>query len=82
MKRIRHFVLHYRLGITRIFLIIFFACFVILPLLRMLFHITADGLRTVFSEEGFGILIWNSLLSAVTATVITLILSYLSLIHI
>ncbi len=76
MKRIRHFVLHYRLGITRIFLIIFFACFVILPLLRMLFHITADGLRTVFSEEGFGILIWNSLLSAVTATVITLILSY------
>ncbi len=76
MNAIKNFFSRHKLTATRVLLIVFFTCLVIVPLVRMLFNIDGASLKSVFSSAGFGTIILNSLLSTFLSTVITLLLAY------
>ena len=77
MKKIKHFISQYKLDATKILLICFFTCLVILPLIRMLINISSESLNSVFSSENFGTLVENSLLATIISTLIVLVIAYL-----
>lgn len=77
MNKIKHFISAHKLNATKILLICFFTCLVILPLVRMLTNISCESLKSVFSAEGFGMLVGNSFLATVISTLIVLVLAYL-----
>ena len=66
---------HYS-GACKLVLILFFACLVIMPLIRMLFYINADSVGRVISSPSFGTASLNSLKVSALSTVIALILAY------
>lgn len=55
--------------------IVFFALSILAPLINMFFHITGEGLRSVFSSSLFLPALGNSLSTAFTATVISVVLA-------
>lgn len=64
-------------GISKIALLLLFCGIVIVPLIRMLLHITPESLNKVFSADTIGTVILNTVKVAVTATLITVVLAYL-----
>ncbi len=76
MNKLKSFLARHKLNATRILLMVFFTCLVIIPLVRMLFNIDGESIKSVFDSAGFGSIILNSLLSTLLSTVITLILAY------
>ena len=66
---------HYS-AVCKLILILFFAFFVIMPLIRMLFYINADSIGRVISGSLFVPAVINSIKVALISTVIALILAY------
>ena len=66
---------HYS-AVCKLILILFFAFFVIMPLIRMLFYINADSIGRVISGSLFVPAVLNSIKVALISTVIALILAY------
>lgn len=68
------------MGLTRLFvfiaLIAFFAFFVIAPIVSMLCRMTPDGMRSVFESPQFWPAVRNSLLTALVATVVSILLAF------
>ncbi len=77
MKKIKDMISRSKLTATKILLICFFICLVIVPLVRMLLNINADSLKAVIGSAGFGTLIANSLIATVISTLIVLVLAYM-----
>ncbi len=64
--------------IVHVLITVFFAVSVIAPILSMLRRITPDGFRAVIYSAQFGEAVVNSLTTALTATIISLILALLA----
>ena len=60
----------------KLILLCVFAALVLLPLLRMLLHISPESLKSVFSSAGIGGILAQSLIVTLTATVITVLIAY------
>ncbi len=76
MVKVKQFLSRLRLTATKVLLICFFLCLVILPLVRMLSNIDLGSLRSVLQAEGFGTLLGNSLKATVLSTLVVLVLAY------
>ncbi len=63
--------------ITKIVFALAFVSMVFIPLGRMFSYMTVDSIKRVVSSSVFGEAIWHSFLSAVLATVITVVLAFL-----
>ena len=61
---------------SKLIFISIFAVFILLPLITMLSHIDSAGIKAVFSSAQFVPSVVHSLLTALVATVITLIISF------
>ncbi len=64
-----------RKTIIHVIFLVFFALSVLAPLFTMLFHMTGEGMRSVFSSPLFLPALKNSVLTALTATVISELLA-------
>ncbi len=77
MTKVRNFLSKHKLSATKILLIAFFICVVIIPLIRMLVNIDGESITSVFTSPSIGEIVGNSLLSTTISTLITLVLAYM-----
>lgn len=64
-------------GLSKLALLLLFCAIVLVPLIRMLTHITPDSISKVFSSPTIGRVTLNTVTVSLTATVITVIIAYL-----
>lgn len=64
------------LWIVPTILVIAFSVLMVVPLVGMFFHMDAESIRMVFTEDSIFSVIWNSVLSSGLTTVISLVLAY------
>lgn len=64
--------------VVHIIFIVFFTLSILVPLISMFFHMTGDGIKSVFTSKLFLPALKNSVLTALTATVISMALALIA----